>query len=320
MYGLLPLLIYTGRAVVALPEYDYSDEYAGFTHTRRNDEPRNEAAVPVFSVDCEEELFNEPVLSRAARCGGPAAIRTLLQKKIYRAQVNTASTYYRQTPLHVAAYSHPNAKGIIPELLNNGASPFSQEDTDRRTPVMLAAYNPDGVSTFKALTRNTPTADINNRLLAIQDNNKRTVWHFVAMHGNIKLARYLVYMYENKTSLDLRDESGLTPLSVAGEHRHRDIMIAYRPYTSDISTREWLYMRTRWWHFLDVMVGSLLLFTAVLIVRYCRVFESCKRTGSKESLLTSSIFSGHRRGHSASGTTGLPTNSTDQSTGGESDV
>ena len=72
----------------------------------------------IYGQECEENMFNEPVLFRAARCAEtPQTIRVLLHKDYYKRQLNVKNDFYQKTPLHIAAEQHQWPWGIIRELI-----------------------------------------------------------------------------------------------------------------------------------------------------------------------------------------------------------
>lgn len=103
---------------------------------------------------CEQRLYHEPILSRAARCtNDPANIRKLLAQPNLKSKLNEKEDYYKTTPLHIAAmYQDKKPYEVTKELILNGANITSKNDEFNRTPVICAGENINGgVATLKAL-------------------------------------------------------------------------------------------------------------------------------------------------------------------------
>ena len=134
---------------------DYADQRLPYDYDTAYDERHSQHfSNNIVFRDCPENLFHEPVLSRAARCASlPSNIRKLLAQDAVKKTLNERSDYYSTTPLHVAAiYQNKNPYAIVKELIVLGADVHSRNDARNRTPVIAAGENVDaGIPTIKAL-------------------------------------------------------------------------------------------------------------------------------------------------------------------------
>ncbi|XP_062897896.1 ankyrin repeat and death domain-containing protein 1A-like isoform X1 [Mobula hypostoma] len=153
-------------------------------------------------------FHSEQRLQQAARVNDTATIRELIWGKV---NINARNSMNR-TALHWAAMAgHERAASL---LLDHHAL-VDAEDKFGMTPVLLAASH-GNLSTLQTLAKAGATLTARNRL-------GQTLLHCAAVQGHPSVIRYVVEDLEG-IPVDDPDQNGKTPLLLAAESGHSDVL------------------------------------------------------------------------------------------------
>ena len=180
-----------------------------------------------FREPSELDLNPEKAFVEAADNGDIDIVRGLIERGI------DINIYYRgKTALYEAAIGG-KAK-IVKLLLQEGADPDAEDQTDLLTPLYLVAMNNHGGyektnEIIKLLVEG--GADIDSA--CTYSNITPLIW--VARNGNIEGVKYLV---EKGSDINIKDEDGQTALDYAEKNRHTDIVNYLTDMDSEINIKD----------------------------------------------------------------------------------
>ena len=122
-----------------------------------------------------------------------------------------ARNKHGHTPLHVSAGNNDPSVSRI--LLENGADP-NIKDKWGRAPIHMA-IEMNRKNSAKFLIKY-PETDVN-----AQDNDNKTALHQCSSYGYLEICTLLI---EHGAILDLKNKNGQTPLEIAAEQKHYEII------------------------------------------------------------------------------------------------